>query len=396
MTKLSIDDLELDSKRVLIRVDFNVPIRDGEVDNDKRIVAALPTIRYALEHGASAILMSHLGRPKGERKPEFSLQPVAERLARHLDLPVAFVADCVGPLAEDAALALRPGQVLLLENLRFHPGEEKPDREPEFAGALAGLGEHYVNDAFGTAHRAHASMVAVAQRFEMPAAGFLMKKELDYLGRALTDPARPFVAVLGGAKVGDKIILIENLLQKVDRLLIGGAMAYTFLAAQGRSVGDSRIEEDKLALARDLLGRADTVGVDILLPLDHVCGNAFEESTPRQTTDGPEIAPGWMGLDIGPATLAHYSEAIREAGTVVWNGPMGVFEWPAFAEGTLGLARACAESSAVTIVGGGDSASAAERSGVADRLSHVSTGGGASLELLEGKALPGVAALADA
>ncbi len=395
MNKLSIDDLDLKGQRVLIRVDFNVPIRDGKVDNDKRIVAALPTIRQALDAGAAVILMSHLGRPKGEVRPEFSLEPVAGCLAEQLGRPVAFVGDCVGPEAEAAAAALEPGRLLLLENLRFHPGEEKPELEPGFAEGLARLGDRYVNDAFGTAHRAHTSMVALAERFERPAAGKLMAKEIEYFGRALADPARPFVAILGGAKVSDKITVLEQLVDKVDGLLIGGAMAYTFLAARGVAVGDSRVEQDRIELAGQILARADSRDLRVGLPVDHICGRAFDEQTETTTTENETIAGGWMGLDIGPRTVAAFAEQIGAAGTVIWNGPMGVFEWERFAAGTFAVARACAESDAVTIVGGGDSASAAEKSGLADRFDHISTGGGASLELLEGKRLPGLAALAD-
>jgi len=395
MNKLSIDDLDLAGKTVLMRVDFNVPIRDGEVDNDNRIVAALPTIRTAIERGAAVILMSHLGRPKGQAKPEFSLRPVRDKLAQHLGTEVRFVEDCVGPQAEQAAAELKPGDVLLLENLRFHPGEQKPDTEPGFVDALARLGECYVNDAFGTAHRAHASMVGVAEHFDRRAAGYLMAKELDYFGQALASPGRPFVALLGGAKVSDKILLIENLLDKVDAILVGGAMAYTFLAAQGHAVGASRVEDDKLDLARDLFAKAADKGVDLLLPTDHVCGREFDEATEVRRVETTEIPEGWMGLDIGAGTIETFAERITAAGTIVWNGPMGVFEWSAFAEGTMALARACAQSDAVTIVGGGDSASAAKKSGLADRFSHISTGGGASLELLEGKQLPGVAVLTD-
>jgi len=395
MNKLSIDDLDLDGKKVLVRVDFNVPIRDGKVDNDNRIVAALPTIRAALDRGAAVILMSHLGRPKGQVKPEFSLRPVRDTLARHLGREVHFVEDCVGPEVEQAVAGLVPGDVLLLENLRFHPGEQKPETEPGFVDGLARLGQCYVNDAFWTAHRAYALMVGVAELFDRRAAGYLMAKELDYFGQALASPRRPFVALLGGAKVSDKILLIENLLDKVDAILIGGAMAYTFLSAQGVAVGSSRVEEDKLDLARELLAKASGKGVDLLLPVDHVCGREFDEATEARRVEAPEIPEGWIGLDIGPGTIEVFGARVAGAGTIVWNGPMGVFEWPAFAEGTMALARACAESDAVTIVGGGDSASAAKKSGLADRFSHISTGGGASLELLEGKQLPGVAVLTD-
>lgn len=400
MNKLSIADLDLAGKRLLMRVDFNVPIKfdsagAGVVDNDKRITAALPTVRHALDRGAAVILMSHLGRPKGEFDPEFSLKPVRGRLEELLGQPVAFAEDCVGPVAEAAAAALKPGQVLLLENLRFHPGEKKPDSEPGFDEQLARLGDCYVNDAFGTAHRAHASMVAVAQRFERRAAGFLLAREIDYFNRALSEPERPFIAILGGAKVADKITVLENLLSKVDALLIGGAMAYTFMRSQGASVGASRVETDQLDLARRILSDAREKEIDILLPIDHICGAEFDADTAPRTTGSTEIPDGWMGLDIGPGTVARFAERIAGARTVIWNGPMGVFEWEAFANGTMAVAKACAETEATTIVGGGDSVSAAKKSGMADRFSHISTGGGASLELLEGKTLPGIAALTD-
>jgi phosphoglycerate kinase len=395
MNKLSIEDLDLQGKKVLMRVDFNVPIRDGKVDNDKRIVAALPSIRHALERGAGVILMSHLGRPEGRDEPQFSLRPVQQALAAHLGLPVRFAGDCVGPEAERAAAALQPGEVLLLENLRFHAGEKKPESEPGFSQSLAALGDCYVNDAFGTAHRAHASMVAVAERFDRRAAGFLVAKEMDYFGRALSSPDRPLVALLGGAKVSDKILVLENLLDRIDVLLVGGAMAYTLLRARGVEVGASRVEEDKLDVAAGILAKAKQKGVDLLLPVDHVCGREFAEETELQVVDGEEIPDGWMGLDIGRKTIEAFSARIAAAGTVIWNGPMGVFEWARFAEGTMAMARALAESKALTIVGGGDSASAAKKSGLADSFSHISTGGGASLELLEGKELPGIAVLTD-
>lgn len=395
MDKLTVNDLDLAGRRVLIRVDFNVPIRAARVSDETRIVAALPTIRKVLEAGASVVLMSHLGRPKGVAVQEFSLAPLVERLESHLQRAVAFAPDCVGEEAFRLASELRPGDVLLLENLRFHPGETDPRSEPDFAEKLASLGDVYINDAFGTAHRAHASMVAVAERFPRRAAGLLVSKEIEYLSGALSDPRRPFVAILGGAKVSDKIPVIDNLLGKVDALLIGGAMAYTFLKANDVRTGSSRVEDDKLSLARSLLSKARSRNVGLLLPEDHVCGREFDADTETLTTRTAEIPSGWMGLDIGPVTGQGYARKISQAGTVLWNGPMGVFEWPAFERGTMELARACARSEATTIVGGGDSAAAAAKSGLGDRLDHISTGGGASLELLQGRQLPGLAVLSD-
>jgi len=395
MNKLVVTELDLRGQRVLLRVDFNVPLRDGRVEDERRIVAALPTIRHLLDQDAAVVLLSHLGRPKGRPVAEDSLAPLVPLLARHLGRPVSFAADCVGPAAEDAAAALGAGGVLLLENLRFHPGEEHPEREPDFAERLARLGQAYVNDAFGTAHRAHASVVALAERFPRRAAGLLMARELDYFDRALARPARPFLAVLGGAKVSDKIPLIEHLLGRVDALLVGGAMAYTFLRAQGVDVGASRVETERLELAARLLDDARARGVDLLLPVDHVCARAFDAGAEPRVQPAASIDAGWIGLDIGPRTAALYARRIAGAKTLIWNGPLGVFEWDAFAAGTRAVAQACADSGALSIVGGGDSAAAADRFGLAERFSHVSTGGGASLELLEGKILPGVAVLSE-
>jgi len=402
--KLFIEDLDLAGKKALVRVDFNVPLDEtGAIADDTRIRAALPTVRYVLDRGASAILMSHLGRPKGKPDPAQSLAPAARRLAELLGRPVAFAGDCVGPEAERAAAELKPGEVLLLENLRFHPEEEKGGED--FARALAHLGNVYIDDAFGTAHRAHASMAGVTKFLQPAAMGYLLRREVQYLHQAVEDPVRPFTAVMGGAKVADKIQVIANLLKKVDNLLIGGAMAYTFLKVRGVEVGDSRVETtitdkkgrsiDVAALVRGILGQAEERGVRLLLPVDHVVADRFAADAAVKVADSEAIAPGWMGLDIGPKTVELYSEIILQSGTVVWNGPMGVFEWPAFAEGTMAIARALGESQAVSIVGGGDSVAAVNLSGVADRISHISTGGGASLEYLEGKALPGVEALTD-
>ena len=390
MNKKTIRDVPVSGKRVLLRVDFNVPLEGGEVRDDTRIVAAVPTIRYLLDHKARVILASHLGRPKGKPTPEFSLRPVAKRLGELLGMPVAFVGECVGPEVEAAVAALKPGEVLMLENLRFHAEEEAND--PEFSRKLAALADLYVNDAFGTAHRAHASTAGVAAY--LPAvAGFLMEKEIDYLSRALEAPSRPFVAILGGAKISDKIGVVKNLLGKVDRLLIGGGMANTFLKAQGYDVAESLVEEDSVAIAKELLAQG---AGRILLPTDAVVANAFAADAEAKVVPVGQVPAGWRILDIGPETVKAYSKALRGAKTVVWNGPMGVFEFPRFAEGTFAIARALAKlPGAVTIIGGGDSAAAVEQAGVADKVSHVSTGGGASLEFLEGKTLPGVAALAD-
>jgi len=386
MSKLSIRDLDLKNKRVFIRVDFNVPLAPGgqEITSDKRIKASLPTIRYALDHGAAVILASHLGRPKGKPNPEMSLKPVARRLEQLLGRPVKMAPDCIGP--EVKALEPAPCEVLLLENLRFHPEEEKND--PEFSKKLAALCDVYVNDAFGSAHRAHASTVGMIAFVPKAAAGLLMEKELEYLTMATTDPARPSIAILGGAKVSDKIEVISNLAKIVDRLLIGGAMAYTFLKSQGQPTGKSLVEDDKLDLARDLL---KSVGSKMMLPVDHVVVSELKEGAPSEVVE--TVPADKIGVDIGPKTVEAFSKVIAGAKTIIWNGPMGVFEKPPFDKGTVAVAKAVAESGATSIVGGGDSEKAVKSAGVADKISHVSTGGGASLEFLAGIELPGVAAL---
>jgi phosphoglycerate kinase len=391
--KKTIEDIDVSGKRVLVRCDFNVPQDDtGAITNDKRIVESLPTIRYLIDHGARVILCSHLGRPKGSVNPKYSLRPVAARLSELLEKPVAMAGDVIGPDAQAKAAALQNGDVCLLENVRFHAEEEKNDAA--FAKALASLAEIYVNDAFGTSHRAHASTAGVADY--LPAVcGYLIGKEIGVMGAALSDPKRPFVAVLGGAKVSDKIGVISNLLEKVDTLIIGGAMAYTFLTAQGASVGDSRIEADKLDYAREMVQKAADRGVRFLLPTDNVCADHFAADAAPVVHDSMSIPAGYMGLDIGPETIRTYSDAIRGAGTVVWNGPMGVFEFDTFAEGTRAIAQAIADSGAISIIGGGDSAAAVVQLGYADRMTHISTGGGASLEFLEGLVLPGIACLLD-
>lgn len=386
----TLHDGAFDGKKVLVRVDFNVPLRDGAVADDARIQAALPTIQFLREAGARIILCSHLGRPKGQRVTELSLAPVAQHLGKLLDAPVAFADDCVGDAATQAVQSLGDGDVLLLENLRFHA--EETDGDADFAKSLASLADLYVNDAFGTAHRAHASTALVAKH--LPGyAGFLIQKELECLGDALDDPARPFTAILGGAKVSDKIAVIEALLTKVDRLIIGGGMAFTFLKAQGLEVGQSLVEEDRLDLARDLLEQAVAAGVQVLLPVDVVAAAEFDEDAEHHVVAAEAIPDDRMGLDIGPATAELFAKAITDSATVVWNGPMGVFEWDAFAQGTRTVADAVASCKGTTIVGGGDSAAATKQFGVTDRMTHVSTGGGASLEFLEGKELPGIAAL---
>jgi phosphoglycerate kinase len=393
--KLSIRDLDLGGKRVFIRVDFNVPIKNGAIGDDTRIRAALPTITYALENKATVILASHLGRPKGKVAPEYSLQPVAARLSTLLGRQAVFAADCIGEEAKKGVDAAHTGShVVLLENLRFHPEEEKND--PVFAAKLAEIADLYVNDAFGAAHRAHASVDAIVRTMGQGAAGLLMEKELQYLGHALEDPSRPFVAILGGAKVSDKIEVIENLLGKVDALIIGGAMAYTFFKAQGLPVGKSLVEEDRLQSATDVIARAKSRGVQLELPTDHVVAPKLEAGVPTAVLDVADPAIGdRMGLDIGPKTGAKYASVIGGATTVVWNGPMGVFEIAEFAKGTETVAGAVASVNGTTIVGGGDSIAAINKAGVANKITHISTGGGASLEFLGGRVLPGVAALTD-
>ncbi len=388
MPKLSIRDLDLEGKLIFMRVDFNVPLAPGgrEITSDKRIRASLPTIKYALERGARLVLASHLGRPKGKPNPEMSLKPVAARLQELLGLPVAMAPDCIGPEADK--LKAGPDRVILLENVRFHPEEEKND--PEFARQLAAGCDYYVNDAFGSAHRAHASTEAITRFLPASAAGLLMEKELEYLTKVTQDPPRPCIALLGGAKVSDKIEVIENLLKIVDRLLIGGAMAYTFKLAKGEPVGNSLVEPEKADLARQLLAQA---GDKLLLPVDHVVAEKVEAGAPSQVVE--TIPDGMAGVDIGPKTIALYSAEIAKAQSIIWNGPMGVFEKPPFDAGTVALAKAVAASGALSVVGGGDSEKAVKAAGVADRISHISTGGGASLEFLSGLVLPGVAALTD-
>ncbi|MGI6036964.1 MAG: phosphoglycerate kinase [Limnochordia bacterium] len=392
MAKLVVQDLAVRGKRVLVRVDFNVPMADGQITDDKRIRAALPTINYLREQGARVILMSHLGRPKGQVVEEFRLDPVAAHLEELLGAPVKKISTCIGPEAEEAAAALGDGEVLVLENLRFYPGETAND--PEFAQGLARLGELFVNDAFGAAHRAHASTVGVAS-FLPAAAGMLLAKELDFLGKLLREPEKPFVAVLGGAKVSDKIGVIRNLFPLVDTLIIGGGMAYTFLKAQGYEIGTSLLDESHLDLAGRLLEDAAQQGVELLLPEDIVVAEKFAADADHRVVSAKEMPADWMGLDIGPQTREKFAQVIRAARTVMWNGPMGVFEFPAFAHGTNAIAEAMVQCPGLTVVGGGDSAAAVEQAGLAEKMSHVSTGGGASLEFLEGRELPGVAALQD-
>ncbi|MBC7082604.1 MAG: phosphoglycerate kinase [Firmicutes bacterium] len=393
MAKATIRDVDVKGKRVLVRVDFNVPMNaEREITDDTRIRAALPTIKYLIDHGAKVILASHLGRPKGKPADEFRMDPVARRLSELLGKPVRKLDECVGDKVKTEVAAMNDGDVVLLENLRFHAEEEANDEG--FARALADLADLYVNDAFGTAHRAHASTAGVA-KFLPAVAGFLMEKEIEVMGKALADPERPFVAILGGAKVKDKVGVVRNLLDKVDTLMIGGGMAYTFLKAQGLEVGQSILEADKIDLARELMEKARARGVRFMLPSDVVVADRLAEDAKTRVVPVDQIPPDWQALDIGPETVAKFGKAIADAKTVVWNGPMGVFEMKPFAEGTRGIAKALAESKATTIVGGGDSAAALEEMGFADKVTHVSTGGGASLEFLEGRELPGVAVLKD-
>lgn len=392
LNKKTVEDLDVQGKKVLVRCDFNVPLADGEITNDKRIVAALPTIKYLMEHGAKVILCSHLGRPKGEYKPEFSLAPVAKRLSEYLGKEVKLAEDpeVVGENAKKLAEELADGDVMLLENVRFRKEETK--NEENFSKELASLADLYVNDAFGTAHRAHCSTTGVAA-YLPSACGFLIQKEIKFMGEALANPKRPLVAILGGAKVSDKIGVITNLLDKCDTLIIGGGMAYTFMKALGHSIGTSLLEEDKVELAGQMMQTAKDKGVKFLIPVDNKVGKEYDPNTEAQVVHSDEIPDGWMGLDIGPESQTLFADAIKGAGTVIWNGPMGVSEWDNFAQGTIAVAKAVADSGAISIIGGGDSVAAVTKLGFADKMSHISTGGGASLEFLEGKELPGIAAI---
>ena len=392
LNKKTVEDFDVKGKRVLVRCDFNVPLKDGVITDDKRIRESMKTIKYLVDNGARVILCSHLGRPKGEFKPEFSLAPVAKRISELLGKEVKMASDVIGDSAKKLASELKDGDVMLLENVRFHKEEEKND--PAFAKELASLAELYVNDAFGTSHRAHASTAGVANY--LPAAcGYLIQKELDVMGKALNDPKRPFVAILGGAKVSDKIGVINNLIDKADTIIIGGGMAYTFFVAKGYSVGTSLLEADKVDIAKCMLEKAENKGVKLLLPVDNVIADKFDAEADSKVVSSDSIPDGWMGMDIGPKSVELFSAAIKNAGTVVWNGPMGVFEMPRFAKGTEAIAKAVADSGCISIIGGGDSAAAVEQLGYADKMTHISTGGGASLEFLEGLELPGIAALND-
>lgn len=394
LNKKTIEDIDVASKKVLARCDFNVPLKDGEITNDKRIVAALPTIKYLMEHGAKVILCSHLGRPKGEYKPEFSLAPVAKRLSEYLGVEVKLAEDpeVVGENAKKMAAELKDGEVMLLENVRYRAEETK--NEENFSKELASLADIFVNDAFGTAHRAHCSTTGVAS-FLPAVCGYLIQKEIKFMGGALADPKRPLVAILGGAKVSDKIGVIENLIDKCDTIIIGGGMAYTFMKYLGHNIGTSLLEADWVEKAGEMMKKAEDKGVKFLIPVDNKVGKEYDENTESQVVSSDEIPDGWMGLDIGPKTQEIFSDAIKGAGTVIWNGPMGVSEWENFAAGTISVAKAVADSGAISIIGGGDSVAAVTKLGFADKMSHISTGGGASLEFLEGKDLPGICALQD-
>ena len=393
LNKKSLADIDVNGKKVFVRVDYNVPMDEAlHITNDARIQATLPTLQYLLDHNAAIILACHLGRPKGERVAKFSVAPVAKRLAEIIGKEVKFASDCVGPEAEKAAAALKPGEILLLENLRYHKEEEKND--PQFSKQLASLADVAVNDAFGVSHRAHASVEGITKYIET-VAGLLMEKEIKFVGQAVANPARPFVAIIGGAKVSDKIGVISNLLEKVDTLIIGGGMAHTFDAAKGYGIGKSICETDKYELALELLKKAEAKGVKVVLPVDLVIADAFAPDANTRIVDVDKVDPEWEALDSGPKTSLLYAEAIKDAKTIVWNGPMGVFEMDAFAKGTEAVAQAVASSSAVSIVGGGDSIAALKKTGLSDKITHISTGGGATLEFLEGKTLPGIAAIAN-
>ncbi|KEI11634.1 phosphoglycerate kinase [Clostridium novyi B str. ATCC 27606] len=395
LNKKTVEDIQVKGKRVLVRCDFNVPLKDGVITDENRLVGALPTIQYLVNQGAKVILCSHLGKPKGEAKPELSLAPVAKRLSELLNKEVVFAADdnVVGENAKNAVSNMKDGDVVLLQNTRYRKEETK--NEENFSKELASLADVFVNDAFGTAHRAHCSTVGVTEFVDEAACGYLIQKELQFLGDAVESPVRPFVAILGGAKVSDKINVINNLLEKVDTLIIGGGMAYTFLKAQGYTIGKSLVEEDKVEYAKEMMDKAKDKGVKLLLPIDNIVGEEFSADTTPVTTEDANIPEGFMGLDIGPKTSKLYADAVREAKTVVWNGPMGVFEFANFAKGTIAVAESMAEADATTIIGGGDSAAAVNQLGFGDKMTHISTGGGASLEFLEGKELPGIVALSD-
>ncbi|MEO1023438.1 MAG: phosphoglycerate kinase [Bacteroidota bacterium] len=397
MAKLTLNDINVNGKKVMMRVDFNVPIIDGEITDDNRIQAALPSIQHVLDGGGLLILTSHLGRPKGQKDPEFSLKPVADHLATCVDVPVHFAEDCVGEQAQSVIDSAKPGEIVVLENVRFYA--EETNNDEVFSKQLAELADVFVNDAFGSSHRAHASVAGVTRFLQPAVSGFLLEKEIRYLSDSVNDPVRPFVAILGGAKVSDKIPVIQNLIQKVDTIIIGGGMAYTFLVANGKSVGNSLLEKDKVEMARQLMQDAKAANVNLMLPFDFVIATEFSNDADQKTVDEDHIEDGWEALDIGPESAAAFGEVIKSAKTVVWNGPMGVFEMPSFAKGTNAVAAALVEATehgATSIIGGGDSASAIKQAGLTDKVSHVSTGGGASLEYLEGKALPGVTSLTEA